>query len=160
MIQSRGIGSSMSERFFSLIPEQPDYVPSAEAQSRALEMFRSFAPKASNVEIRIFEHIQFIDQGEFFERVACPACETELKSKRWGELMNKTYESQFTDRLITMPCCGFKTDLNSLRYESPAGFARFVLEADSTDLDWLPADRQSMLEEVLGCKLRQIWTMY
>jgi len=84
----------------------------------------------------------------------------QLKSKRWGELMDKAYKSQFTDRLITMPCCGFKTDLNSLRYESPAGFARFVLETDSLDLDWLPVDRQSMLEEVLGCKLRQIWTMY
>jgi hypothetical protein len=151
----------MSEHFLSLIPEQPDYVPSAEAQSRALELFRSFVPKASDVEARVSEHIEFIDQGECFERVACPACDAKLKSKRWGELMDKSYETQFTDLSITMPCCGHETDLNSLRYEWPAGFGRYVLRADSPGLNgWLPADKQSMLEDILGCKLRQIATMY
>jgi hypothetical protein len=151
----------MSDHFLSLIPEQPDFVPPAEAQTRALEAFRSFVPKASDVEARVSEDVEFIDQGENFERVVCPACDTELNSKRWGELMDKAYETQFTDRSIIMPCCGSGADLNSLRYEWPAGFARFVLQAECPNLcGWLPADKQSTLEDILGCKLRQIMSMY
>ena len=57
----------MSDHFLSLIPEQPNYVPSTKAQSRALEMFRSFVPDALNVEACVTEHVEFIDQGENFE---------------------------------------------------------------------------------------------
>jgi hypothetical protein len=151
----------MSEHFLSLIPEQPDYVPSAEAQARALETFRSFVPKALDVEATVSEHVEFIDQGECFERLLCPACGKKIATAVWHTWMNKSHESQFTDLSMTTPCCGHETDLNSLRYEWPAGFARFVLRADGPGLNgWLPADKQSMLEDILGCKLRQIVTMY
>jgi len=149
----------MSDHFLSLIPEQPNYVPSTKAQSRALEMFRSFVPDALNVEACVTEHVEFIDQGENFERLLCPACDTEVDAESWQQWMDKAYESQFSDLSLKMPCCGHMTDLNSLRYEWPAGFARFVLRAESPNLgDWLAADKQSVLEEILGCKLRQIMT--
>jgi hypothetical protein len=167
----------MSEYVLSLIPEDPSYVPPAEAQSQALEAFHAFLTKKKpfqvkasarwdepkvEIELDVSEDIQFVDQGENFESVSCPACDTEIDTKSWGEWMGKSSESNFVDRSVTMPCCGCETELNALRYDWPAGFARFVLRAVDPDIKdgMLPAEKLSALEEVLGCKLRQIWTHY
>jgi hypothetical protein len=167
----------MSDYYLSLIPEDPSYVPPADAQARALETFRAFLTKKApfqvkpfvrrdepkvEIEMEVSEDIQFVDQGENFESVSCPACGTRIKTKSWSGWMNKSYESKFIDRSVTMPCCGCETELNALRYDSPAGFARFVLRALDPDVKngMLPAEKLSALEEILGCKLRQIGTHY
>ena len=110
------------------------------------------------VGVEVSEDIQFVDQGVNFESVSCPACGTEIDFKSWKEWMDRSYESKFIDRSITMPCCGCETDLNALRYDWPAGFARFALKAVNPDINngVLPADKLSVLEGILGCKLRQI----
>ena len=75
--------------------------------------------------------------------------------------MDEAYKSRFSDLSLIMPCCGKATDLNALRYEWPAGFARFVLRAQNADIGgFLPASDLSVLEDILGCKLRQILAHY
>jgi hypothetical protein len=167
----------MSDYYLSIIPEDPSYVPAADAQSRALEAFRSFLTKKKpfqakafyrrdepevEIEVEVSEDIQFVDQGENFESVSCPACDIEIDAESWGEWMDKSHESNFVDRSVTMPCCGCQTELNALRYDWPAGFARFVLRALDPELKdgLLPVDKLSALEEILGCKLRQIRATY
>jgi hypothetical protein len=167
----------MSEYYLSIIPEEPSYVPSAEAQAQALEAFRAFLTrkkpfqvKASarwdepivEIEVEVSEDIQFVDQGENFESVSCPACDTEIDTKSWGEWMDKSSECNFVDRSVTMPCCGRQMDLNALRYDWPAGFARYILRALDPDIKngMLLEEQLFALEGVLGCKLRQIRTHY
>jgi hypothetical protein len=155
--------------YLSLIPEEPSYVPPAVAQTQAREAFRAFLKKKafhlldkseSEIEVEVSDDIQFVDQGVNFESVSCPACGTEIESESWKKWMGRSYESKFIDRSITMPCCGCETDLNALRYDWPAGFARYVLRAVNPNIDneVLPADKLSVLEDILGCKLRQIRT--
>jgi hypothetical protein len=147
--------------YLSLIPEEPSHVPPADAQLRALDAFRSFVKKAREIKIEVSDEIQFIYQGKLFSSVYCPACNTEAKNKSWVEWMDKSYVSKFTDRSITMPCCGCETELNALRYVEPTGFARFVLRAVDPEMKGclLPADKLSVLEGILGCKLRQVVTV-
>jgi hypothetical protein len=158
--------------YLSLIPEEPSYVPPADAQSRALDTFRAFLTKKPfqikvahrrdeaevEIEVEVSEDIQFVHQGVNFESVSCPACGAKIEFTLWKEWMDRSYELAFIDRSITTPCCGYKTDLNVLRYDWPAGFARFALRAVNPEIEngLLPADRLSVLEEILGCKLRQI----
>jgi transcription elongation factor Elf1 len=156
-----------------LIPEEPSYVPSADAQPRALDAFRAFLTKEKpfqvkastrwdeaevEIEVEVSDDIQFVHPGVNFESVSCPACGTKIELKIWEAWMNGSYKSEFVDRSVTMPCCGCEMDLNSLRYDGPAGFARFALRAVNPDIEngLLPADKLSVLEEILGCKLRQI----
>jgi hypothetical protein len=152
----------MSDHYLSLIPEEPSYLPPTEAQALALEAFRAFLSPDAEIEVEASEDIQFVDQGENFESVSCPACDTEIDIKSWGEWLDKSSESNFIDRSVTMPCCGRETDLNALRYHWPAGFARYILRALDPGIDnrWLEEKQLSALEGILGCKLRQIRTMY
>ncbi len=167
----------MSDNYLSLIPEEPSYVPPAEAQARALETFRAFLTKKRpfqvkpsarwdepvvEIEVEVSEDIRFVDQGSNFESVSCPACGAEIDTESWSEWMNKSSKSDFLDRSVTMSCCGRETDLNALRYDWPAGFARYILRALNPEIEngMLPADKLSALEEILGCKLRQIRTHY
>jgi hypothetical protein len=114
------------------------------------------------IEVEVSEDIKFVDQGSNFESVSCPACGIEMDTKNWLEWMEKSGETDFIDRSITMPCCGCQTDLNALRYDWPAGFARYILRAPNPGIGngWLEEKQLSALESILGCKLRQIRTHY
>ena len=68
----------MSDFFLSLIPEDPAYVPPAEAQAQAVATLRARLPLPSHVEARVFDQVTFIDQGSNFEKVLCPACDEDM----------------------------------------------------------------------------------
>jgi hypothetical protein len=159
--------------FLSLIPEEPSYIPRADAQSRALDAIRAFLKKKVLfqkrvirrrdeaevvVEVEVSDDIQFVHPGVNLESVSCPACDTRLDIETWNEWMDKSCDSKFVDRSITTPCCGCETELNALQYDGPAGFARCILHVVNLDIEngLLPPDKLSVLEEILGCKLRQI----
>ena len=53
------------------------------------------------------------------------------------------------------------SNLNALRYIWPAGFARFSLCAMNPNIGGVLAAKDvSALEDVLGCKLRQVYAHY
>src|SRR5262249_13741059 len=116
-------------------------------------------------------------------------CERELDKEWFGKAMDRAYEKKNWDLTIKLPCCGKGSSLNDLKYEWPAGFARFVLEARNPLMgDPLPkgevpprvplADLRKMhrrqnletekmlqkvrqtLEKILKTELRRIWARY
>jgi hypothetical protein len=146
----------MSDNLLRLIPTSPVFVPPHASQERAVNILRAFTPRADRVHAEVFPEIQFIDPGENFEGVMCPSCGEDITDS-WSEWMDTAAQSQFSKLSIELPCCGLPSDLNMLRYDWPAGFARFMLEAMNPSLDdWLPQANLVVLEETLGCKLRQI----
>ncbi len=160
----------MSTSVILLIPTDPEFVPAALSQEQAMTLLQSLLPDpASVVTARVTEYVEFVAQGENFERIVCPFCPTELVIQWWHEVMNKAYERRFTDLSVNTPCCHAETSLNDLQYEWPAGFARFVLELyepfvrdpDSVygTLE-LSAETLEKLKEVLGCPLRVIRAHY
>lgn len=151
---------AMSDFFLSLIPEDPAYVPPAEAQAQAVAALRVRLPRPSQVEAEVFNEVTFIDTGSNFEKVLCPACDEDI-TEPWAGWMHAVFEAESPDLSITMPCCGRLTNLNTLHYIPPAGFARFSLRAMNPNIGGVLAAKDvRVLEDVLGCKLRQVYTHY
>jgi len=151
---------AMSDFFLSLIPEDPTYVPSAEAQAQAVAALRARLPPPSQVEARVFDEVTFIDPGSNFEKVLCPACDEDI-TEHWAGWMDAAFEAEFSNLSLTMPCCERVTNLNALRYIWPAGFARFSLCAMNPNIGGVLAAKDvSALEDGLGCKLRQVYAHY
>jgi len=146
----------MTDHFLILIPTDPHYIPQPEQAQAANDYLLSILPEAADVVWVWSETVEFVDPGDNFERVICPACGTELYMSDWQRMMDVAFSNQFEDLTVTMPCCGATGSLNDLHYEWSAGFARFSLEAlnPNSDLD----DQQiHAIEGMLGCSVRKIW---
>lgn len=160
----------MATSVILLIPTDPEFVPSALSQEQAVALLQPLLPDVTSVvTARVTEYVEFVAQGENFERIVCPFCSTELAIPWWHEAMNKAHEKRFIDLSIDTPCCHIESSLNDLQYEWPAGFARFILELhepfvrDREGVHQMLEMNQNLLgklEEVLGCPLRVIWAHY
>ena len=149
----------MSENILRLIPTNPLYVPSADAQNQACALLASLLPEG-DVHLTVTEKISFIDQGSNFERVLCPGCGAMVPMEWWSQEMDRAYDaSQFQDLSVMLPCCQTPSSLNDLDYDWPAGFARFRLEARSPSGDLTP-EQLSLFASLLGCSVRKIWAHY
>ncbi len=145
----------MSDNYICVIPTDPWYVPNPNAQQQALATMKQYAPEADEIEINVHPTPTFVDCGANFERVVCPICGT-LLNEWWQEAMDQAATANFTDLTITTPCCDTATSLNNLHYDWPAGFARFVLEAQNPHVGLLSVRQIQELTSILGCRVRQI----
>lgn len=146
----------MSATYLQLIPNDPYYVPPTQAQSIAKETLRQLFSQAE-IFLTVNDTTQFVDQGENFERVSCPFCDTDLLGW-WQDAMSAAYETLFENLSITLPCCDQQSSLDELRYQLPAGFARFILSVRNPNFSRdLLDDELEPIEKVLNCKIKQIW---
>ncbi len=145
----------MSENFLRLIPTDPFYLPSSFAQQEIQELLKTTFPRAEEIRVTVTEEVTFVDPGTNLERIVCPICQAVLSMDWWSQMMDRAYESRFTDLTITVPCCQATTTLNNLQYEWPAGFARFLLEIRSPGAE-LSQEAFHRFEQVLGYPLRKI----
>jgi hypothetical protein len=155
----------MSENWLRLIPADPRYIPSPEAQEQARRALAWLAPRAAKVRATAAPHVRFIDPGANLAQIRCPACGVDVAG--WRRLaMDRARlapssagaESGFGSQGMTMPCCGAATSLHDLAYDWPAGVARFALEARDPEVRDLTGAQVAALEQLLGCRLRRIWT--
>jgi hypothetical protein len=147
----------MSDHLMRFIPTEPSYVPSGEAQARAVALLRAFVPQADSVEAQVSEGIEFIDCGGNWSGVTCPACGADVEKWFWDELGQVRKQSGPGDLSVVTPCCGAASSLQELRYGWPVGFARFVLEATNANVGGrLEPAQQAALQEALGCRLRLV----
>ncbi len=149
----------MSDNLLKLIPVDEQFVPNHEAQQHACKLLRSFLPQADLTYVEVTPYVKFVDPGSNLEKIHCPVCGTLVDENWWQQAMDKAYQTQFVDLSVDMPCCGSQSSLNHLRYHWPAGFARFALVAQNPNTD-VDADKISMIERLLKCKLRKVWAHY
>ncbi len=107
----------MSERFIRLIPEDPTYVPSAADQQAAAQLLSRLLPDTREITTEVHDEVVFVDQGELFETIACPACDSPIQIDWWQDAMDEAYESRFSNLLVVTPCCDATVSLNDLRYK-------------------------------------------
>ena len=150
----------MSQHFITLIPADPEFVPEPPRVAEAKRVLAEFLPGAREIAAIVTEEIQFVDQGENFESVRCPACGVELETRWWQAAMDDSYQSKFRKMDVTTPCCSLPSTLNDLDYRFPAGFARFQLRASDPRQKETSPEQIQQLEQILGTRLRQIWTHY
>jgi hypothetical protein len=149
----------VSDNYFRFIPTSPTYVPDAIAQHAGTELVQRHLPHADEVCARVFATTRFVDPGANFEGVFCAHCDEDL-TEWWSAAMDHMAEADFSNLSTTVPCCGIATTLNDLRYEWPAGFARFFLEVRGPGVPEPPTEMLEALQRTLGCELRTIWVHY
>ena len=150
----------MSDNLLRFIPTDPEFVPQQASAERALGHLVAVVPAAEEVTQATSENVQFVDPGANFERVSCPQCGQELSIEWWQDRMDEAFTDNFATLSITTPCCGTTVSLNDLKYEWPAGFARFVLEARNPGVADLTSEDVATLSDIVGSPLRRIWAHY
>lgn len=105
-----------------------------------------------NIRYLTYDNITFIDCGQRFESVVCNHCQHSVL-KVWGELMDKSYQTGFTDRRFVTPCCRQETTLDQLIYYGDSGFATCSVEVlnPTGDIDDIEIH---VLEKLLGCEYK------
>ncbi len=150
-------------------------MPDESKYADAIKKLESWTPDGEEVGVTVYDHVEFIDQGDNLETIICPACETRLDKfadkliADWWEyasLIADVIKGNGAYRLdesctVKMPCCQKESKFTDLKFHWPAGFARFELFAHNPCLESnLRNDRLHELEEILGSTLIQIWAHY
>ncbi|MCX7922003.1 MAG: hypothetical protein N3B21_08340 [Clostridia bacterium] len=149
----------MSDCILKIIPNAPMFVPSLQAINSLREIEIDIFSHADGVEHKIYEHIEFIDQGSNFERIICPICSSEISMDWWQDSMDRAYTSMFVCLDIETPCCKKACNLNSLKYEESAGFSKIAIEVLNPKEN-IKKNEFYLVEKMLGCSLRKIWAYY
>src|SRR5262245_60225998 len=117
----------MSDDFFSIIPVSPFYVPPQAAIDQALALVQSHIKSADHIEVHIHEYPDFINPIQNLETISCPVCKQVLSFEWWGDAMDASFTTNYSELNAVTPCCNSAVSLNDLVYDWPAGFARFVI---------------------------------
>ena len=162
----------MSETYLKIIPKKIGYVPDESTYEEAVAFVEELTPDGEEVEIEVFEHLSFIDQGEYLDEIICPSCSKSLEQDIYSEaetecsnvfeqIMEQSGNSELETGVIEMPCCGSKVKTTDITFESTAGFAKFELSAHNPEID-APVSESDIngLSKILGCELLQIWARY
>ncbi len=150
----------MSDHFLVVIPADPKSgLPDTAEDVRA-----ALSRIAGSREARVKDYgkLKFIDAGQNFERITCPACAAAITVATWHGWMDEDWhgEDGFHLHLHQTPCCGAETTLNDLVYHSPQGFARWFVSARNPNRGPLTAKEIAELEEIASLKLRAIAQRY
>jgi hypothetical protein len=148
----------MSDKYITIIPEQPVYVPDLARQSRGVSYFLSIVPDSTKVKSSTSEHIQFVNCGENFESIKCPSCNKTIDMETWQSWMGMDYsEKGFNLNLHNTPCCGAKYTLHELKYLFSQGFAKYQLSAINSDIGQLSENQVEKFEKILDCHVRVLY---
>jgi hypothetical protein len=168
----------VSDTYLKLIPGDSSFVPEPRRHQLAIDKLRMLAPDGEDAEARVYDRVEFIDQGEYLEAVICPLCDSRLEVDYFSEddpirawWDNAMIEADLTrgagtfklndQCTLEMPCCRRTAKFTYLRFDSSAGFARFELAMLNPDIERpLPEEHMRELEAILGCKLVQVWARY
>lgn len=150
----------MSEHFLVVIPADPK----AELPATADIVRAALGAIAGTDETRVKDYgkLQFIDCGENFRQVSCPHCKSEISIEAWRGWMDEDWHGEegfHLHRHATL-CCGKDVTVNSLDYDFPQGFARWMISARNTNRGPLTDAELKRLTDIAGIGLRAIAQMY
>lgn len=150
----------MSAIVVTVIPPDPQRVPGDSERALAMALLRQRVPSAESLRETLTAETRFVDAGENFHAVFCPACGRHVELDDWQEAMTKAQSGSFERLDASFPCCGATVSLNDLRYDWPQGFARWGVELRNPgmsreDFDAVAAE----LERLLGFKPRVVWAL-
>ncbi|GAA4922910.1 hypothetical protein GCM10023223_50170 [Stackebrandtia albiflava] len=153
---------SVSFTMLHLIPEEAGARPAAEAVAVAMHTVRRLLPDARNYDVWELPGLAFIDGGGNWEGVECPGCGAELDGWWDGAMDRAALPGGYFDSLtVVTPCCATGTDLHSLHYRWPVGFARFSIVTTDPECP-LPLRPETVaeIEAALRLPLRQVVAHY
>lgn len=144
----------MSDSWINIIPKDPQFVPTEDAQ--ALAYMKQIVGRADEVKVQLTKEIRFVDCGENFERAICPACGAEIDIEWWKDEMERQFEWGYTLEPVALRCCGREICLAALSYDWPQGYARFSVEAMNPEVPDLTPEQTRHFEVLLGCAVIKV----
>ena len=148
----------MSDTILKIIPTEPIYVPDSLSENKC-RIYLEKLFDANQVELLQTQDVEFIDPAQNFEQVFCDVCDSTIDLEYWSKIVDNAFLNKFNDLTFLAPCCGSRTSLNSLRYEMPAGFAKFSIQIMNPNIE-LSNQNMHKLQAILNTPLRTIWTHY
>lgn len=145
----------MSDNWLQYLPKDPTFRPSSKAAAAAELLLRAWLPEADAIESEFHKRIMFFEGGANFSGSRCPVCDADTEPW-WGDAMERAARTGFVELGCRASCCGASVSLNELRYNWPAGFASYSLEAMNPHSRGLSAAQIVRLEQELGCELREV----
>ncbi len=145
----------MADTFLIIIPNDPDAETTDEAAEAACVLLETAFPTAQDVSYDMFDEVRFIDPGEAFESVDCPACGKDA-DPWWPAAMDKAARLEFDDLDVITRCCKASISLNDMTYSPAAGFARFAIVVVTDVPVQLSVDVRQKIEAVLGWGVRVV----
>lgn len=163
----------MAEHAIYIVPSNPHFIPTKEAQEQALAFFKEVSPLPNangDYYWNTYDRPVLIDSGEALERAICPCCAKAIdifgedNEDWWSETQEDIYKN--IEGFIEMPCCGKQAKIIELKFDSLSVFARFAigaLEPSQSDHweneDTLKAPTLAKLKEIIGCPVLVIWSV-
>lgn len=148
----------MSDYCLYIVPDDPHYVPSKERIGHVTLFLERLCPGAE-IEATASQGVRFVDSGSNLHALYCPECGKRLEWSWWQSVMSEKYKNGFAELGVETPCCGYQTDLNSLVYDWPAGFARFVISLKNPHRD-LTEQNLDEIAATLGTGVKVIRAHY
>ena len=150
----------MAEHFLALIPVDPH----AELPDTAEALRDTLADMLGTGEARVKDYgkLQFIDCGQNFRAVHCPACTASISMSQWHAWMDEDWhgaEGFHLHRHVTS-CCNQETTLNKLTYDAPQGFAHWFVAARTAKAQTLSPDQLATLTKTATLPLKPILQSY
>jgi hypothetical protein len=150
----------MSDIVVKLIPPDPQRVPGDPERALALALLRQRLPQADAIGETVTADVRFVDAGENFHEIFCPACGRHVELDEWQEAMSKGQSTMFEELVTELSCCKARVSLNDLRYDWPQGFARWRVELRNPGMSREEFDVVAAeLERLLGFKPRVVWAL-
>lgn len=154
----------MSDTFLKLVPLDPSFVPGTREQAEAVALLSAAFPEGEDVEAEVYDTVTFIDNGENTEAIICTVCgrslefADELAAEVMRQLNDAIDAGLVSTETIAMPCCRSIVAVTSVRFDWPAGFARFELSIRNPNTPRpMPDEVRRRLEVALGSPLLEIW---
>lgn len=142
----------MSTNWIRIVPTDPGHVPPSDRARAVVATLTAMMPSASAIGINETDEVAFVDGGSNWESARCPRCSAGLDDGWWGEAMTDSYErTAFVDRIVVVPCCRSRVDLNQLDYgDWPVAFGRWWVDCTNPNVGRLDDRRVREIAAALG----------
>ncbi|MCH5286307.1 MAG: hypothetical protein J1E43_02705 [Christensenellaceae bacterium] len=148
----------MSDTIVRFIPADPYHRLDEATRQRVVDYLKR-TMKADIWDVQWQEKPFFVDCGGNLDVIKCPVCGETLDFRWWGDAMDASFEHEFSDLTVTLPCCNAVSSLNDLRYDFLCGFA-----CEMVGLLNPPADPDAAVlaavERLIGCPVHVIYAHY
>jgi len=148
----------MSIQMTKLIPVEVGFIPLNVKECDVKSAIDDIGISYSDLEIKTFDTITFVDCGINLEYVRCPFCHKEA-IKWWASVMTQGEKTGFRNRGIVTPCCERFLMLEEMDYCLSMGFSKYIIEIIEPS-GLLTSSDVYQIGNSLGCPMKKISARY
>jgi hypothetical protein len=91
----------MSDHWVTVIPQDPWFIPTIQAQQQAAEYFSQIVDDPNCVEVIVHEGIELHDCGCNLAGILCPSCDEFIDEEWWDKWTGEDYDDDLKTHSLT-----------------------------------------------------------